>query len=149
MTREGEIKQPVDIGEILQYPPGEHKRLYESKRYRKKAPQSFKFKLSVEEVAQRLGLHIVNLLHQFTDVSRISISGMIGDHQKTINWKGGGSYYEDGEGFNIEDKTYKRFTEKSKVSSPIYGNYEEAVKHLAKVRQFLNSLPKLKREEVD
>lgn len=140
MNREGEIKKPVDIGEILRYPPGEHKWLYESKRYRKKTPQSFKYKLSVEEVAQRLGLHIVNLLHQFTDVSSISISGMIGDHQKTINWKGGGSYYEDGEGFRIEDKDYKRFTEKSKVSSWRTDNYDEAVKHLAKIREFLNNL---------
>ncbi|MBA7486574.1 hypothetical protein ES707_22135 [subsurface metagenome] len=115
--------------------------LYESKRYKKKAPQSFKYKLSMDEVAQRLGLRITNLLHQFTQVHNISVRGMIGEKQKTISWDGYGSYSEDRLRFRIEDKDYKRHIEKSKVTSPRGSNYEEAVKHLAKIRLFLNSLP--------
>ncbi len=141
MTTTSVIKKPVDIGEILQYPPEENKWLYEGKVYKKKAPQSFKYKLNVEEVAQKLGFHIVNLLHQFTNVKRISISGMIEEEEIQINFDGYGSYKENQIRFRIEDKNYKRFTEKAKVSSPIHGNYEEAVKHLAKIRAFLNNLP--------
>ena len=149
MTREGEIKKAVDISEILQYPPSEHKWLYESKRHKKRAPQSFKYKQSVEEVAVRLSKHIVNLIHQFTEVKHIEIAGMIGDKPKQISWGGYGSYHEDYSkiGFRMENKDYKRFTEKSKVSSPHSDDYEEAVKHLAEIREFLNSLPKLEELE--
>lgn len=143
MTREGEIKKPVDISEILQYPPEKHKWLYKDKVYKKKAPQSFKYKLSVEEVAVKLSKHIANLLHQFTEVKHIEISGMIGDKPKNISWGGYGSYHEDYNkiSFRMENKNYKRFTEKSKVTSFISNDYEEAVKHLAEIRDFLNNLP--------
>lgn len=138
------IKKPVSITEILEYPPEKHKWLYESKTHQKKAPQSFRHRESVEEVRERLNQHIINLLHGFTEIHRIQLSGRIGEEDKTMFFEAGGNihYSEESLHFSVEDKEYKLFPEKSKVSSPHSNDYDEAVKHLNRVREFLDNLPK-------
>ncbi len=139
------IKKPVSISEIVNYPPSENKWLYENMRHKKKAPQSFKYKLDSEEIKPRLTKRIRALINKFDVIDSIRVYGRIGEQSKSIqlhDLSRGISYNEDGISFSVEDKEYKRFTEKSKVNCEVSGNYNEAVKHLAEIREFLNNLPR-------
>jgi hypothetical protein len=88
----------------------------------KRKPKSFRSRLSSKEIAEILTARIRELTPQFRTIESFKLQGKLNESIVKIEFSNWGEHtlrYMEGDiRFNVEDKDYRRGTEKSKVSTP-------------------------------
>jgi hypothetical protein len=147
--KDGEINEPVNITDLILNPPATNPLFWEGKKYQKRAPKSFKYMYPSPMVLQRLTVRILRLINLLTEISNVRISGLTAEGNwidiRLSSLASGFSYDETvcklQTDFHFEDKEYKKFPHKAKVSSWKSEDNQTQKDHITRIKQFLDELP--------